>query len=138
MSTWLEDQGFQKLEASGTMCEVWFSSASVEFLVLESRNDRPKVKQLNRILGRLCDYGLQGVTSNEQFRQECSLPTGKKDGSKKKVYAVKAHQLRLYGGFICGNKMFLVIEGARKKRDQADQEQLKRIAQALGSYDGER
>lgn len=76
--------------------------------------------------------------NSEQFRREGKFGTGQADGSEVAVYAIKAHQLRVYGGFkrIRGEDVFFCVEAAKKKRNKADQAQLKRVAEKLGEING--
>jgi hypothetical protein len=119
---------------SGDHGAVLLSEEAAEFLEEEVQNDRQHVKQLDRILRRLCDFGQANLNKTEQFRKEDSFPSGVKGKPDIAVYAVKAHQLRLYGGFLTiGNtRAFVCVEGVRKRNNRADQEQLRRVARRLG------
>jgi hypothetical protein len=132
-------EGFEQLEG-GSECTVLVKTDVSGFLKQEERNDRSNVRALLRILKRLSEFGVTQMRNTEQFRDEGKFPSGRAGGAEVKVFAVKAHQLRLYGGFVAvgGKTVFLCIEGTRKKRDRADQDQLMRVARALGDYDGRR
>jgi len=55
------------------------------------------------------------------------------------VYAVKADQVRVYGGIIsaANGSNFLFVEAAVKKKGKADQALLKRVAKSLGEKNDE-
>jgi hypothetical protein len=108
------------------------------FLEGEKRNSRRHVVKIYQILKRLKDNGQRAVNNTEQFVREGSFPSGIAGGSDEVVYAVKAFQLRVYGGFrrLKGKSIFFCIEAAKKKKDKADREQLKRVARKLGRIDG--
>lgn len=88
------------------------------------------------ILEKLMDVGLEGVNNTEQFTFEGRFPDGTPNGSRVAIYAVKAYQLRIYGGFriVEGEESFVCIESVIKKANKADQKQLKRVAKKLGKH----
>lgn len=132
-------EGFEQLEG-GDACTVLVKAEVGEFLEAEDKNDRKNVRALLRVLRRLSEFGVTQMRNTEQFKDEGKFASGKPGVGDAKVFAVKAHQLRVYGGFVTvgGKTVFLCIEGTRKKRDRADQDQLKRVARALGDYDERR
>lgn len=115
-------------------CAVYVAHDVTAFLDRESKNDRANVRQIGRILHRMRQYGPSSIKNTEQFRHEAKLSTKSRSGEKVAVYAVKAHQLRVYGGTVRvkGETVFVCVESARKKTDKADQTQLKRVAEILG------
>jgi hypothetical protein len=85
---------------------------------------------MNRILDQLSENGFQDL-NEKQFKTEARFPSG--GGKKILVYAAKSYQLRLYGGFQEGSpRKFVCPEGAIKKNNKADQNQLKRVAEKVG------
>jgi hypothetical protein len=89
-----------------------------------------------RILQRLAEEG-ERVLPEKHLKFEGRLPTGGKGSVKVAVYAVRGHQLRIYGGFIGSKegskKVFACVDADIKKRDRADPERLKNAAKLLGS-----
>lgn len=104
------------------------------FLVAEARSNKRHVHKLQQILTKLAEYGLQHMGNIEQFRHEGKFQSGSTEKEKIAVYAVKAFQLRLYGGFVQrnGKSYFVCVGFAKKKKDRADQDQLKRVSSAIG------
>lgn len=96
------------------------------------------VRKVGQILKRIADFGTHHLQNKEQLRLEGRFPNGKKDGGRVAVWAVKSHQVRVYGGTvnIKGRAVFLCVEHAQKKTDKADQKQLERVARVLGEFDG--
>ena len=130
-------EGYQ-LFKDGADTLVLLSDDVLAFLGAEKRNDKQHVNKIGQILGKLAEFGLQFVNNTEQFRREGKFSTGGKESKEIAVYAVKAHQIRVYGGFLNlnGRRTFLGVEAARKRKNKADQAQLKRVAVALGENDG--
>lgn len=127
--------GYEKHEADGEVCCVWLANEVVAFLETEAVNDRSNVRHIGRILTKVAVLGQTKLGSVEQFRHEGKFSGGIAGGQREAVFAVKAHQLRVYGGFLSirGTPCFFGIEATRKRRDKADNAQLVRVANALGS-----
>lgn len=98
-----------------------------------SRKNVTKVALTLKNIGR---NGLKGVANTTLFVREGKFPSGKPGKPDVAVYAAKSDQVRIYGGLITvrGEKVFLCTEGAIKKRDKADQAQLKRVGKTLGDH----
>jgi hypothetical protein len=66
------------------------------------------------------------------LKKQGTFPTGERGGEKCAIFAFKAYQLRVYGGYIPGrDREFLCTEiEVAKKRDRANR--LKRSAKLLG------
>ena len=84
------------------------------------------------------NFGIPGTTMpKEHFNSEGRHPTGGKQSKEVQVCAFKAFQHRIYG-VVVGIKNVETFVGLKivedKKRDRADQELLKRIAQNIGPY----
>ena len=108
---------------------VFSSPETNRFLEDCDRNSRQHVTRILRILGWLRDRGRNQLKNTEQFRFE-----GRYGGGDIAIYAVKAHQLRVYGGFVnfdCG-QAFVCIEGIKKKKNKPNPNVLKRVAKKLG------
>lgn len=121
---------------------VYFSDEVIKFLRKEgkpgTRNTR-SVKKALAIIENIRRNGLRGLSNTEQFNDEGRHPTGRAKGGDQKVYAVKADQVRVYGGIISvadGSNIFFV-EAAVKKKSKADQVLLQRVAKALGEVNDE-
>jgi hypothetical protein len=113
------------------------SEEVIAFLGAESGGgNRQHVKKVGHTLELIKRNGLQGVQNNTLFVYEGKFSSGKPGTADLSVYAVKAHQVRVYGGLIRvrGESVFLCPEATIKKRDKANQEQLERVARTLGSY----
>ena len=109
----------------------------IAFLLEESKDgNRQHVKKVGHTLELIKRNGLQGVRNSTLFVQEDKFPSGKPGMADMTVYAAKSRRLRVYGGLIRvrGESVFLCPEGVIKKRDKADQEQLRRVAVTLGNY----
>ena len=88
--------------------------------------------RIGRSLDHLSEQG-PGDLNEQQFKAEGRFPTGDKAGKKVMVYVAKAFQLRVYGCWSDGPPRRLMCpEGAIKKTNKADQEQLKRVAHCVG------
>lgn len=117
---------YQKL-AAGPYCEVTISSKALRDLKKAPGKDRARALQ---ILNHLSEHGPDDL-NNTQFKSEGRKKRG--DGSSVMVYAVKAYQVRIYGGWLPGPPPeFRCPEATIKKSQKADQEQLKRVASKLG------
>lgn len=83
-----------------------------------------------RILEHMSEQGYADLIDT-QFKTEGRFAS---DGGKRAlVFAAKAYQLRLYGCFRQGSpRRFLCPEGAIKKDNKADQDQLKRVGKKAG------
>jgi hypothetical protein len=129
--------GFEELQAGKE--HVVLVSDGVGVFLSKYEESKPKdVRKAIQILVKLATYGLPYMRDTTSFVREGAFPTGGKDGGKAVVYAVKAFQLRIYGGFVTlgGKSCFLALEAAQKKKDKADRAQLERVARALGAkYD---
>ncbi|PWE26805.1 hypothetical protein C4N9_20430 [Pararhodobacter marinus] len=85
---------------------------------------------MDRILDHLSENGPADL-NDKQFKAEGRFPTG--SGKTAMVYAAKSYQLRIYGCFDEGTALQLRCpEGAIKKDNKADQDQLKRVARKAG------
>lgn len=129
--------GYEQL-SKGDECVVMISGGALQFLEKYGKSKNKDVRKAIQILGKLAKFGRDGVDNTEQFRREGRFPSGAKGGVPVAVYAVKAFQLRLYGGFVTatGNRYFLVVEAAEKKKHRADQKLLARVGKELGACDG--
>ena len=118
---------YQKL-AAGTHCEVTISPKALRDLKKAPTKDKARAFQ---ILNHLSEQGPDDL-NNTQFKSEGRKKRG--DGSSvMMVYAVKAYQVRIYGGWVKGSPLeFRCPEATIKKNQKADQEQLKRVASKLG------
>ncbi|MEW2917242.1 hypothetical protein AB1A64_09220 [Ruegeria sp. ANG10] len=125
--------GFESF-GSGSFCPVLVAPSVTEFLVKENKSDRRHVAKIGQILEKLSVYGPLHLNNTEQFKHEGKFPTGNVRGGDVSVYVVKAFQLRVYGGLVRrnGKSMFVCIEAAKKKKNRADQQQLKRVARIIG------
>lgn len=122
--------GYRK-EKDGRFCSVWISPKAAKIIESATASDRRKT---GRYLEELAKNGREFL-HNQQFKYEGKFPSGK--GDDYAVYVVRGHLLRIYGGFVGERrKKFVCPEAAIKKRDKADQKQLKRVAKALGETNG--
>jgi hypothetical protein len=126
-------RGFEQHQ-EGESHTVWVSETVIEFLEKHNSNRRKDVMKIGQILTRISEYGLQSINNTEQLRREGKYPDGCGGSSSVSVYAIKAHQLRVYGGLVKrGQKSdFYCIEAKQKKKDKADRNQLLRVAKSLG------
>lgn len=119
---------------SGTYFKI-VRSVDVRALLDEVASTKEKdVNKVVLVLRRLADLGHKGVNNTEFFRHEGKFKTGLSRPDRVAVYAVKSHQVRIYGGFatIDGCSTFVCVEAAVKKKDKADPAQLVRVARRLG------
>ena len=124
--------GFERRHSGGS-CSVWFSDQALKQLT-RAKFDAKDIRRADNILKKVSD-GEEDLPP-QQWKHEGWFRSGKPNVAKVAVYAVKAYQLRIYGGFISDNKgrKFLCIEVAKKKEDRADANQLDRVASKLGEY----
>ena len=115
----------------GRHCEVWLSKKALDQLERLKFNARDTAAA-DLIAKELAENG--GDNLNEyKFKSEGKFASGSKVGGKINVWVIKAHQLRMYGGFITmSGRKFLCVEVAKKKQNKADQKQLKRVAKKIG------
>ena len=120
---------------SGQHCEIWLSEKAVSQL----KDLKFSAKDLARakfIAEELAENGGENL-NDLKFKSEGKFPTGRPNGAKTTIWVIKAHQLRMYGGFVNLNgKKFLCVEVAKKQQNKADQKQLKRIGKKLGDLNG--
>jgi len=76
------------------------------------------------------------VLIETQFKFQERLTTGGQAGAKVAIYAFKAYQLRVYGGYVPGKgDEFVCTEiEVTKKQDEADRKVLERSARYLGEF----
>jgi hypothetical protein len=116
---------------------MWVSQAVVDFLRAERLGANQKhVDKVVLTLGNLRRNGFRDLSNSTLFVSEGRFPAGRPGMADMAVYAAKSYQLRVYGGIvrIKGQSVFLCPEGAVKKKDKADQAQLKRVAKILGEH----
>jgi hypothetical protein len=122
----------------GPAVKVIGSQQVKEFLDEErNRGVKKNVESLGVVLKRIADLGVQDVARNkEKLRHEGRFSSGNPSLSDIPVYAVKAFNLRIYGGLaqVDGKPHFVCLEAAKKKKDKANSEQLKRVAKAVGEF----
>ena len=127
-----------QLIIEGEECRIRAGQVVHDSLEDHKRSGKKAAKDVLKIwaiLKRLGDYGHGRLNNTEQFKREGKFASGGKQGGEVAVYAVKAFQLRVYGGFVKGRSntpTFVCVECAVKKRDRADQAQLMRVARVLG------
>lgn len=117
--------------------QVYLSKDVLAFFDNEGRKgnrNEPHVKKAKGILTKLKRFGLDHVRGSYQFKREGRFPSGKKSGGDQAVDEVKSDQVRVYGGAVSfrGMTAFYFVEATAKKDNKADQDQLKRVAKALG------
>jgi len=113
--------------AEGAYCEIWLARKALQTYQKAPSGDRAR---MGRILDHLSENGFQDLNETK-FKTEGRYRSG--GGTKILVYAVKSYQLRLYGCFRDKSpRKFIVPEGAIKKDNKADQNQLKRVAEKVG------
>ena len=107
---------------AGAFCEIWLHKSAEKVIERAPAKDRARVKS---ILGRLAADG-PSAFHEKQFKFEERFKVGHKNVD---VYAVKAYQLRVLGGWREENpRKFVCPEAVIKQRDEADREQLERVA----------
>jgi hypothetical protein len=126
-------QGYRRL-GSGGHCEIWAAPSIPESIATADDEDRARAKT---ILKHIMEKGHDGLPKT-QFPLEGRFSSGVAGVPEQAVYAVKAYNVRVYGGYV-GSKprRFVCVEGAIKKRNPANQSQLKRIAKVLGALNNE-
>lgn len=113
----------------GAYCEIrsrWVVRQQV------SKGKDEDIARIQAILETLMEEGFDDLPP-QAFKREGRFPSGKVGVPDQVVYAVKAFNVRIYGGFVdVGGRRFFCVEGAIKKTDAADRNRLKRVAKALG------
>jgi hypothetical protein len=123
--------GSYQKAAEVAYCEVWLHKNVAKVLRHAPAKDRARV---GAILGRLAENGPDDL-HEEQFKFEERFKVGHE---RVPVYAVKSYQLRVLGGWNDGPpRKFVCPEAAIKQRDEADRDQLERVARKVGEYDGD-
>ncbi len=125
-------EGYEELDGSNpAQVRVFASPETNRFLEDCDRNSRQHVTKILRILGWLRDRGRNQLQNTEQFRFEGRYRYGGRDIA---VFAVKAYQLRVYGGFVDfdNGQAFVCIDGIKKKKNKPNPNVLKRVAKKLG------
>jgi len=89
---------------------------------------------MDRLMKHLANNGPEAFNPT-QYKHEGRFPSGRPGGGVVAVFALKAYQLRFYGGFVNlgGKRCFVVEDGDIKKKDKADQSLLVAVAKKLGS-----
>ena len=112
--------------AEGAHCEVWMHVKALEDFRSAPDNDRARAE---KFIDHISEHG-PGLLNDTQFKQEGRFSS---ETGKIVVSAVKAYQLRVYGGWLNGPpRVFLCPEVTIKKTNKADQKQLKRVASKVG------
>ena len=120
--------GYKKV-ANGPYCEIWMSNDALKIYLKAPASDRARAE---RIMETLCNEGPQDLIKT-QFNSEGRHPTGGKNSKELAVFAIKSHQLRVYGGWVKGVPLvFECPETTIKKQRTANQAQLKRVAKKIG------
>ena len=119
---------------TGSHRSVWFANQATKQLG-KLNFDANDIRRAHNILERIAN-GEETVLPPQHWKQEGRYSSGKPKIPKIAVYAVKAFNLRIYGGFIGSGSQakFLCVEVAKKKNDKADRDQLERVAKRLGEY----
>lgn len=118
-----------KKVAEGTYCEIWMSDDALKTYSKAPAHDRARAE---RIMETLCSVGPADLTT-KQFNSEGRHSSGDASGKKIAVFAIKSYQIRVYGGWVKGDKLvFDCPETTIKKQQTADQDQLKRVAKKIG------
>jgi len=113
----------------GSDCAIFVSKSAAK--VVSDAKAKEKARSFE-ILKELSNCGTDNLHS-QQLKFEGRYKSGTKGGKKIAVYAVKANQLRIYGGFVEMNgRKFFCVEAAIKKKDKADLSQLQKVAKKLG------
>lgn len=117
-----------------------FISRDVEkFLKSEQKGaNRKHVMKIHATLGSIRRFGFQGLEDATLFKSEGRYKSGQPGMADIAVYALKAWQIRVYGGIITrtGCSVFMLPEATIKKVNKADMDQLSRVAKKLGEYNG--
>ena len=120
---------FQKV-AEGEYCEVWLHKNVVKVIRDAPAGDRARA---GSILERLAESGPDNL-HDKQFKFEGRYSV---DHRRIAVYAVKAYQLRVLGGWEEGpSRKFVCPEATIKQQKKADRNQLERVAIKVGEYHG--
>lgn len=116
---------------------VFVSKDVQKFLTKEHKGANEKhVRKIHATLKNIRRNGLQGIEDSTLFKKEGRYKSGQPGMADIAVYAVKAWQIRVYGGIITrtGTSVFMLPEATIKKDDKADMAQLLRVARKLGEY----
>lgn len=120
----------------GGVCDVLLSPTATDYLAVwgKDANRRKHGKSLLRVLKKVREWGINGVNNTEQLRNEGKYPLGIAGKGSVTVYAVKAYQLRLYGGVWSenGRSAFVIVDGAIKKKDRTEKSFFEAIAKKVG------
>lgn len=118
---------------------VFVSTEVQRFLQQELKGANKKhAMKIHATLGSIRRNGLHDLDDATLFKNEGRYKAGQPGMANIAVYALKAWQLRVYGGIIThsGASVFMLPEATIKKDRKADMGQLLRVAKKLGEYNG--
>jgi len=119
------------VECSGERCTILFMPRVCKGL--EKKADAQDEARIRSLMRRYATT-TKDVLIDTQFRFEGRFKSGRPDVRKIAIYAFKAHQLRVYGGFVPATKFFLCGEIDVKKQNAADMTKLESTANTIAQY----
>lgn len=121
----------RELFCDGDHCSVWMTPKVRKAFGKAEARFRARCEKLMK---RFAARGPE-VLIETQFKFQERLTTGGQKGAKVAIYAFKAYQLRVYGGYVPGKVEFVCTEiEVTKKQDEADRKVLERSARHLGEF----
>ena len=116
----------------GEHCAVWFGPAAKGAFDASDTKTRARARY---IIERLAISGPRNL-QNHQLKMEGRYPSGRKGMAPITVCAIRAYNLRIYGGSPPSKRPdFYCPEAVKKQRNKARREQLERVAKKLGDLD---
>ena len=123
-------------QGQGGVCDILLSEATSSQLEswATDANRKKHCKTLLRILKRVREWGINAVNNTEQFRNEGKYPLGIPGKGNVTIYAVKAYQLRLYGGVWNenGRTKLIIVDSEIKKKDKTPKAYFEAVARKVG------
>lgn len=121
-----------KLVSQGEHCSVFWTH-TVEKELKRLGKDPNKRKEITRCENHMRKFAEDGRSylNDQKFKNEGHFSVGYQGGGRVAIYAFKAYQLRIYGGYVHGDFVCTDVDPA-KKQNKANRSLLARAAQRLG------
>ena len=118
----------------GQYCAVYWTVAVRDELekLSKNKNKRKFLSRCERHMELLSSHGPKDLNA-EKFKNEGQFTLQRHSKKQIAVYAFKAYQLRIYGGFVAGRFICTEVDLA-KKQNKADRGKLRSAADKLGEF----
>lgn len=123
----------RELFCNGDHCSVWMTPKVRKAFGKAEARFRARCE---RVMQRFAEKGPGAFVDDTKFKFQERLSTGGQQGAKVAIYAFKAYQLRVYGGYVPGRGGEFVCTEIEltKKQDEVARKVLERAARRLGEF----